>query len=217
MTVLLTDGHSEYWKCSGPPYTPSACEWWALPAFFLLSISKFKKNHLDLYLFFQPNTKSHLWRGSLPPLLLPPHYIFFWNRENSQDVSAGWHEWVPTVLTDLLEDLFFAWELHIWPRMIILGSVLVEIIGRSHLKKSDWLACLFNFNPLSPSQSNYHYVVYSCAFLQNSYNPFIGGICSLSLNYWKHSLTLASLVTASKIKMSKGTDPNNLSSIKMVS
>lgn len=154
VTVLLTDGHSEYWKCSGPPYTPSACEWWALPAFFLLSISKFKKNHLDLYLFFQPNTKSHLWRGSLPPLLLPPHYIFFWNRENSQDVSTGWHEWVPTVLTDLLKDLFFAWELHIWPRMIILGSVLVEIIGRSHLKKSDWLACLFNFNPLSPSQSN---------------------------------------------------------------
>ena len=87
----------------------------------------------------------------------------FWNRENSQDVSAGWHEWVPTVLSDLWKDLFFAWELHIWPRMIILGSVLVEIIGRSHLKKSDWLACLFHFNPLSPSQSNHHYVVYSCA------------------------------------------------------
>lgn len=46
--------------------------------------------------------------GSLPPLPLPSHYIFFWNRQNSQDVSAGWHEWVPTALTDLLKDLFFA-------------------------------------------------------------------------------------------------------------
>ena len=136
--------------------------------------------------------------SSTPPSL----YIYiFWNRENSQDVSAGWHEWVPTVLSDLWKDLFFAWELHIWPRMIILGSVLVEIIGRSHLKKSDWLACLFHFNPLFPSQSNHHYVVYSCVFKKkkkNSFNPFIGGICSLSLNYWKHSLTLSNLVTASK-------------------
>lgn len=31
--------------------------------------------------------------------------------------------------------------------MIILGSVLVEIIGRSHLKKSDWLVCLFHLIP----------------------------------------------------------------------
>lgn len=136
-----------------------------------------KKNCLDLYIFFEPITKSRLWIGSLPPLRLPPHYIFFWNRQNSQDVRAGWHEWVPTTLTDLLKDLFFAWELHIWPRMIILGSGLVEIIGRSHLKKSDWLACLFHFNLLSPSQSNYHYVVDYYACLKHLFNPFIGGIC----------------------------------------
>lgn len=67
--------------------------------------------------------------------------FFFLNKENSQDVSACCHERVPTVLTDLLKDLFFAQELHIWPGMIILGSVLVEIIGRSHLKKViGWLA-----------------------------------------------------------------------------
>ena len=112
-----------------------------------------------------------------PTSSTPSSLCIFWNRRNSQDVSAGWHEWVPTALTDLLKDLFFACELHIWPRMIILGSVLVEIIGRSHLKKSDWLACLFHFNLLSPSQSNYHYVVYYYAGLKNLFNPFIGGIC----------------------------------------
>lgn len=144
--------------------------------------------------------------------------FFFLNTENPQDVTAGWHEWMPTVLTDLLKDIFFAWELHIWPRMIILGSVLVEIIGRSHLKKSDWLACLFHFNLLSPSQSHYH----PCSMLlclkeknKNSFNPFIGGICSLSLSYWKHFLILANLVTASKIKMSKGGDPDYPSSVKV--
>lgn len=50
---------------------------------------------------------------------------------------------MPTVLTDLLKDLFFAQELHIWPGMIILGSVLVEIIGRSHLKRVIGLLACF--------------------------------------------------------------------------
>lgn len=54
-----------------------------------------------------PVVKSHLRPVSLPPLLLPL-IIDFWNGENSQDVTAGWHEWVPAVLTDLLKDLFFA-------------------------------------------------------------------------------------------------------------
>lgn len=70
-TMLLTDGHREYWKCPGPPHPPSAHEWGALPAFFLWSISKFKKKHLDLNIFFGPITNSRLRLGFLPPLLLP--------------------------------------------------------------------------------------------------------------------------------------------------
>ena len=77
------------------------------PASILLSISKFSEL-LAPSISFDPVAKSRLWLGSFPPLLLPPHYMFFWNKENSQDVSAGWHEWVPTVLADLLKDLFFA-------------------------------------------------------------------------------------------------------------
>lgn len=80
--------------------------------------------------------------GSLLPLILPRLYPF-WKKENSQDVNACCHKWAPTVRTDLLKDLFFAQELHIWPGMIILGSVLVEIIGRLHLKKViGWLVYL---------------------------------------------------------------------------
>lgn len=43
-----------------------------------------------------------------PTSSTPSSLYIFWNRQNSQDVSAGWHEWVPTALTDLLKDLFFA-------------------------------------------------------------------------------------------------------------
>lgn len=39
----------------------------------------------------------------------------------------------------------------------------------------------------------------------------------MSLNYLKHSLALANLVTASRVKMSKGGDPNNPRFMKMVS
>jgi hypothetical protein len=43
------------------------------------------------------------------PTFSPPPLLYaFWKKENSQDVSAGCHEWVPTVLTDLLKDLVFA-------------------------------------------------------------------------------------------------------------
>ena len=79
--VLPTDGPSECWKCSGPPHTPSACEWWALPAFFLLSISNFQKNCLDLYLFFFFfNIKlNHIYGEVLSHLFYSPLiiYIFF--------------------------------------------------------------------------------------------------------------------------------------------
>lgn len=69
--------------------------------------------------------------------------------------------------------MYFLPENDTYGLVIILGSVLVEIIGRSHLKKRDWLASLFHFNLLSPSQSNYHCVVYCYAFLKNTFNPFM--------------------------------------------
>lgn len=52
VTVLLADGRSECWECSGPAHTPSACEWWTLPGFFLLSISKLKKESLGSFHLF---------------------------------------------------------------------------------------------------------------------------------------------------------------------
>ena len=66
---------------------------WIFTSFFNLTLYHIYGEVLS-HLFYSP--------------LITPHYIFFWSRENSQDVIAGWHEWVPTVLRDLLKDLFFA-------------------------------------------------------------------------------------------------------------
>lgn len=57
-----------------------------------------------LYLF-EPTT-NHVYGQVLSHPFYSPLIIYFLDKENSQDVSAGWHEWMPTVLADLLKISF---------------------------------------------------------------------------------------------------------------
>lgn len=70
--------------------TYSSRLWVATPASISFSIRKFQKNYLAPSISFEPVTKSRLWLGSLPPPLLPPHYIVFgMKRSLKMLVQAG--------------------------------------------------------------------------------------------------------------------------------
>lgn len=114
--VLVTDGHTECLKCSGPLHDPEAYEQQTLPA-FLLSINL--KCLLEL-LFFSPCVSGvFCWVCTFLKRSLSPFFFFLLKKVSR--CSCRLAEESANCCCRLVNKFIFAWEWHIWPRAEILG------------------------------------------------------------------------------------------------